>query len=341
MDGIHASDITNVVRKYLVEIDSEVYLHVFDHWHDRLKWVASHNGEYYPANSRKQLVAEYKHLYHLRSNTSLKDAADKPYLCQLYNRRYSSKPSLQTHQSLKHSFRQSRNRLCLESEGILRKEANRFVKSSPINCRLGTRLVEHFSCVPMALDSHAKDNLHQLSLRIWNPDSQETLALSGTLILQQFVKTNLKLPLPSAMTTKQIQKDLPQSCSFCRQRFSTQIDLLIHCAKSHPESLKTGNNLLKCTLCSALFPTIKGLLTHIGMQHKIHHHISQLDHSPQHSCQIQQMPIKGRDEQITVQSNDSAEEIWLCPYCDRKFETRASTKMHTRKMHKDHGHSAE
>ena len=342
MDGIHASDITNVVRKYLLEIDSEVYLHVYDHWYDRLKWVASHGGEYYPANNRKQLVEEYKHLYHLRSNASQKAAEDKPYLCKFCNRRYSSIPSLQTHQSLKHSLRQSGAGLSSARKTIVPKEANGYVAGnhSPLHSQLGIRLVKHFSCVPVGRDSISKKNLHQLSLRIWNSESKETVSLAGTLILQQFVKTNLKLPLPSAMTTKDVQKDLPQSCSFCRQRFSTQIDLLIHCAKSHPESLKTGNNLLKCTLCSALFPTIKGLLTHIGMQHKIQHHISHLDHSPQHSCQIQQMPIKGRDEQITVQSNDSAEEIWLCPYCDRKFETRASTKMHTRKMHKDHGHSA-
>ena len=337
MDGIHASDITNVVRKYLVEIDSEVYLHVFDHWHDRLKWVASHNGEYYPANSRKQLVAEYKHLYHLRSNTSLKDAADKPYLCQLCNRRYSSKPSLQTHKSLKHSFRQSRNRLCLESEGILRKEANRFVKSSPINCRLGTRLVEHFSCVPMALDSHAKDNLHQLSLRIWNPDSQETLALSGTLILQQFVKSHLNAPVPTKIL---IRKDLPHSCTLCSRRFSTDAELLIHSAKSHPEKLRNGSNLLGCTLCSAEFSTIKGLLTHIGMQHRNGHDRSQLDQSPRMPCQGQQIPVEVSEKPVIVHSDDSTREVWLCPYCDRKFATKASTKMHTSKIHKEKGQSA-
>ena len=102
MDGVHSSNISNVVRRYLIEIDPDLYVHVFDHWHDRLAWVASHGGDYYPSNNRRQVMDQYKHLYHLRSNSSAKVADEKPYVCNFCNRRYSSKPSLQTHISIKH-----------------------------------------------------------------------------------------------------------------------------------------------------------------------------------------------------------------------------------------------
>ena len=343
MDGVHASDITNVVRKYLVEIDSEVYLHVFDHWHDRLKWVASHGGEYYPANNRKQLVEEYKHFYHLRSNSALKAAEDKPFLCQLCNRRYSSKPSLQTHQSLKHSFRQFSTKTESGRETILKKEANHHVDEQPFRTHRpsGCQLVEHFSCVPVSTNSHAKGNLHQLSLRIWNPDSKETLTVSGMLILQQFVKSNVSFPVCTKRLVPDSRKDQHHCCNLCIQKFSTDVELLIHCAKSHPEQLRKQNNLLGCTLCSAMFSSPKGLLTHIGMQHRNRHDDpSALEQSSQMSCETQLIPIQVSEKPVLAQYADSAAESWLCPYCNRNFATRLGTKMHISKIHKEQGQTS-
>ena len=292
MDGVHSSNISNVVKRYLVEIEPDLYGHVFDHWHDRLAWVANHGGEYYPSNRRRQEMNQYKHLYHLRSNSCSKAVNDKPYVCNFCNRRYSSKPSLQTHISIKHvDFKASRlpsisnlqtpthstsklpdaetpsNTLIDSHFNPLPMQSRSFASCAPI--------VQHFSCIPLALPS---SNLrpHQLKLRILYPHSNQSVVLSGTLFLDNYTQyTPTSQPSNSTQIPQVTEQSFPNAIEEC----------------------------FPCPLCSARFPTRRGLSIHIGMRHN------------QRNKSIQ------------------SEELPSCPHCKKVFSSALGLTVHISKMH--------
>ena len=325
VDGVHSSDICNVVKRYLVEIDQQVYLRVFDHWHDRLAWVASHGGEYYPANNRRQIMDEYKHLYHLQSNSSSKNVEDKPYVCSFCNRRYSTKPSLQTHVSIKHAdlalpHRSPSSSSCLRSLPLLEHNVSKqsapdtplnslnkpqfslFPLSSPHSI-CNAPVVKHFSCIPLQMPaSHPRP--HHLNLQIFYPTSNKTVILAGTLLLEDYRQYSQTLQQPESIPVPPETEQHKHQCRICSKDFSSLEALQLHSIRYHPdERLPSCEDAYVCTLCSARFASRRGLSTHFGMVHSQKSEANKEDVNPS------------------------------CPYCERMFQSSVGLKMHISKMH--------
>ena len=319
IDAVHTSDITNVVKRYLVEIEPDVYLHVFDHWHDRLAWVASHGGEYYPANNRRQEMDQYKHLYHLHSNSSSKALNEKPYVCPFCNRSYSSKPSLQTHISVKHAgsehphssaFSQLQTPIrnpsklpSLELSSIPSSVSR--VSALPISSAVSATskpIVEYFSCVPLAVTGSGLRQ-HRLNLHLLYPKSNAFVILSGTLLLDRYTHTS---PIPSKHIPIQIPESTEESvhqCKMCFTAFSSDEDLQVHCMKYHHDQSQRTGEKYQCRLCSAEFSTGRGLSTHIGMIHN-----------------------------PTNKATKSEVKVY-CPFCQGLFKSYSGLSIHISKMH--------
>ena len=317
-DAVHSSDISNVVKRYLVEIDPEVYVHVFDHWHDRLAWVASHSGDYYPANNRRQELDEYKHLYHIGSNSSRKTVDAKPYLCKLCNQRYSSKPSLQTHFSIKHGGIKVPH-----PSPILPTTTTHAVSNiSTVDCpsppitvpQLGSStisppifsinrpIVEYFSCIALPIPS-PKALAHQLCLHMFDPHSNQSIRLSGTLLLDYYTKSTPSPHQHGSTPIPQIAEKCMRLCEVCSKGFSSDEAILMHLTNYHPERLQKSEDIFLCTLCSAEFATRRGLATHVGMIH------SQKNKATQSEVNL------------------------ICPSCKRMFTSAAGLAIHFAKMH--------
>ena len=99
-------------------------------------------------------------------------------------------------------------------------------------------IVEEFSCVPLPVSSSSV-RPHRLRLHMFYPHSNESVILSGTLLLDQYTRSK-SAPIQcqhAGIQIPQVSDDCIRHCEFCLEVFSSNESLLMHLVKYHPERL--------------------------------------------------------------------------------------------------------